>query len=59
MASYVLRKYVDYLYTKWEKTFLRDMVEPYTRPKSFTLIVVTYIAAFYTGVIGATITEQL
>jgi len=58
-ASYVWRKYADYLYTKWEKTYLWDMVEPYRRPKSFTPVVVTYIAAFYTGVIGAAITEQL
>ncbi|MCH96747.1 embryo defective 2752 protein, partial [Trifolium medium] len=35
------------------------MVEPYRRPKSFTPVVVTYVAAFYTGVIGAAITEQL
>ncbi|CAL5209218.1 unnamed protein product [Lathyrus oleraceus] len=59
MASYVWRKYADYLYTKCEKTFLWDMVEPYRRPKSFTPVVVTYVAAFYTGVIGAAVTEQL
>jgi len=35
------------------------MVEPYRRPKSFTPVVAAYIAAFYTGVIGAAITEQL
>jgi hypothetical protein len=55
----VWRKYADYLFTKWEKTFLWDMVEPYRRPKSFTPVVVTYVSAFYTGVIGAAITEQL
>ncbi|WJX76929.1 hypothetical protein P8452_65146 [Trifolium repens] len=59
MSSYVWRKYADYLFTKWEKTFLWDMVEPYRRPKSFTPVVVTYVSAFYTGVIGAAITEQL
>ncbi|GAU29614.1 hypothetical protein TSUD_164640 [Trifolium subterraneum] len=59
MSSYVWRKYADYLFNKWEKTFLWDMVEPYRRPKSFTPVVVTYVAAFYTGVIGAAITEQL
>ncbi|CAJ1781788.1 unnamed protein product [Sphenostylis stenocarpa] len=59
MASYLWRKYADYLYTKWEKTFLWDMVEPYRRPKSFTPLVTIYIAAFYSGVIGAAITEQL
>ncbi|KAI5399821.1 hypothetical protein KIW84_064954 [Lathyrus oleraceus] len=30
-----------------------------TRPKSFTPVVVTYVAAFYTGVIGAAVIEQL
>lgn len=35
------------------------MVEPYRRPKSFTPLVTIYIAAFYSGVIGAAITEQL
>ncbi|KAH1239781.1 Uncharacterized protein GmHk_08G024137 [Glycine max] len=59
MASYLWRKYADYLYTKWEKTFLWDMVEPYRRPKSFTPLVTIYMAAFYSGVIGAAITEQL
>ncbi|GMH13721.1 hypothetical protein Nepgr_015562 [Nepenthes gracilis] len=59
MASYLWRKYADYLYTKWEKTILWDMVEPYRRPKSFTPLVSIYIVAFYTGVIGAAITEQL
>ncbi|MED6156799.1 hypothetical protein PIB30_017792 [Stylosanthes scabra] len=59
MASYLWRKYADYLYTKWEKTFLWDMVAPYRRPKSFTPLVTIYIAAFYTGVVGAAITEQL
>ncbi|RAL37130.1 hypothetical protein DM860_004052 [Cuscuta australis] len=59
MASYLWRKYADYLYTKWERTILWDMVEPYRRPKSFTPLVATYICAFYTGVIGAAITEQI
>ena len=59
MASYLWRKYADYLYTKWERTILWDMVDPYRRPKSFTPLVTIYIAAFYTGVVGAAITEQL
>jgi len=59
MASYLWRKYADYLYTKWERTLLWDMVEPYRRPKSFTPLVTLYVLAFYTGVIGSAITEQL
>ncbi|XP_021903782.1 uncharacterized protein At4g29660 [Carica papaya] len=59
MASYLWRKFADYRYTKWERTLLWDMVEPYRRPKSFTPLVTIYVAAFYTGVIGAAITEQL
>ncbi|KAF3625339.1 putative GATA transcription factor 22-like [Capsicum annuum] len=59
MATYLWRKYADYVYTKWEKTLLWDMVEPFRRPKTFTPIVTIYICAFYTGVIGAAITEQL
>lgn len=35
------------------------MIDPYRRPKSFTPLVSIYIAAFYTGVVGAAITEQL
>ncbi|KAK3210516.1 hypothetical protein Dsin_015222 [Dipteronia sinensis] len=59
MASYLWRKYADYVYTKWERTLLWDMIEPYSRPKSFKPLVTIYIAAFYTGVIGSAITEQL
>ncbi|KAF7149187.1 hypothetical protein RHSIM_Rhsim03G0233100 [Rhododendron simsii] len=59
MASYLWRKYADYLYSKWEKTILWDMVDPYRRPKSFTPLVSLYVLAFYTGVIGSAITEQL
>lgn len=59
MTSYLWKKYADYLYTKWERTILWDMIEPYRRPKSFTPLVTIYVAAFYTGVIGAAITEQL
>nr|GMD02763.1 uncharacterized protein At4g29660 isoform X1 [Ipomoea batatas] len=59
MVSYMFRKYSEYLYTKWERTILWDMVEPYRRPRSFTPLVTVYISAFYTGVIGAAITEQL
>lgn len=35
------------------------MVDPYRRPKSFTPLVSLYVLAFYTGVIGSAITEQL
>lgn len=35
------------------------MIDPYRRPKSFKPLVTIYIAAFYTGVIGSAITEQL
>lgn len=59
MATYLWRKYADYVYAKWEKTLLWDMVEPFRRPKSFTPLVTIYVCAFYTGVIGAAITEQL
>ena len=58
-ASYLWRKYADYVWTKWERMLIWNMVEPYTRPKSFTPVVTIYIAAFYTGVVGAAITEQL
>lgn len=51
--------YSNYLYYKGEKTVLWDMIEPYRRPKSFTPIAIIYVAAFYTGVIGSAITEQL
>lgn len=59
MASYLWRKYADYVYTKWERTLLWDMIEPYKRPKSFTPLITIYVCAFYTGVIGAAIKEQL
>ncbi|KAM0969783.1 hypothetical protein EV1_017750 [Malus domestica] len=59
MASYLWRKYADYVYTKWERMILWNMVEPYSRPKSFTPLVTIYVAAFYTGVIGSAITEQV
>ena len=59
MATYLWRKYADYLHTKWEKEVLWTMVDPYKRPKSFTPLVKIYVCAFYTGVIGAAITEQL
>jgi hypothetical protein len=35
------------------------MIEPYRRPKTFTTLITIYVAAFYTGVIGAAVTEQL
>ncbi|KAL8045260.1 hypothetical protein ABFX02_08G101500 [Erythranthe guttata] len=59
MTSYLWRKYADYVYTKWGRTFLWDMIDPYRRPKSFTPLVTIYICAFYTGVVGVAITEQL
>lgn len=59
MATYLWRRYADYVYSKWEKTILWDMVGPYRRPKTFTPLVTLYIAGFYTGVIGSAITEQL
>lgn len=59
MSSALWRMYADHLFYKWEKNILWDMVEPYRRPKSFTPILSTYVAAFYTGVIGAAVTEQL
>uniref|UniRef100_A0A1D1YF18 Uncharacterized protein At4g29660 n=1 Tax=Anthurium amnicola TaxID=1678845 RepID=A0A1D1YF18_9ARAE len=59
IASALWRRYADRVYSSWEKTFLWDMVAPYRRPKSFTPLISIYIAAFYTGVIGAAITEQL
>lgn len=59
MSSYLWRRYADHVYSKWEKTILWDMIDPYRRPKSFTPLVTIYICAFYTGVVGAAITEQL
>ncbi|KAA8523238.1 hypothetical protein F0562_009661 [Nyssa sinensis] len=59
MASHLWRKYADYVYSKWEKTTLWGTVEPNRRPKSFNPLVTVYIFAFYTGVIGSAITEQL
>lgn len=53
------KMYSHYLYYKGEKTVLWDMIEPYRRPKSFTPLVLIYVAAFSTGVIGSAITEQL
>ncbi|KAI3978230.1 hypothetical protein MKX01_013061 [Papaver californicum] len=35
------------------------MIDPYRRPKSFKPLIMIYVAAFYTGVIGSAITEQL
>ncbi|KAI4377781.1 hypothetical protein MLD38_015359 [Melastoma candidum] len=59
MATYLWRKYADYLYTKWEKEILWMMVDPYKRPKSFVPLVTIYVSAFYTGVVGAAVKEQL
>jgi hypothetical protein len=38
---------------------LWDMVEPYSRPKPILPLVLLNIAAFYTGVVAAAVTEQL
>ncbi|KAK9131017.1 hypothetical protein Sjap_011504 [Stephania japonica] len=59
MATYLWKRYAEYLHNKWEKTFLWDSIERYRRPTSFIPIVLVYTAAFYTGVVGAAITEQL
>ncbi|XP_039121397.1 uncharacterized protein At4g29660 [Dioscorea cayenensis subsp. rotundata] len=59
MTSRLWRMYADHVYNRWEKTVLWDMIEPYRRPRSFTPLVSIYIAAFYTGVIGSALTEQL
>ncbi|XP_074571969.1 uncharacterized protein At4g29660 [Curcuma longa] len=59
MASKLWRMYADRQFYKWEKTVLWDMIEPYRPPKSFTPLILVYVAAFYTGVIGSAITEQL
>ncbi|KAG9447957.1 hypothetical protein H6P81_014085 [Aristolochia fimbriata] len=59
MTSKLWAMYANRLYSQWEKTFLWDMIEPYRRPKSFTPIVTVYVAAFYTGVVGAALSEQL
>ncbi|XP_047319172.1 uncharacterized protein At4g29660 [Impatiens glandulifera] len=59
MVTYLWRKYAYYLHTKWERTLLWDMIEPYKRPKSFIPLAGLYTLAFYTGVIGSAVTEQL
>jgi hypothetical protein len=59
MSSRFWRWYADRQFHKWEKTVLWDMVEPYRPPRSFAPLVGTYVAAFYTGVVGAAVTEQL
>ncbi|OEL33087.1 Uncharacterized protein BAE44_0005901 [Dichanthelium oligosanthes] len=59
MSSRFWRWYADRQFHKWEKTVLWDMVEPYRPPRSFAPLVSTYVAAFYTGVVGAAVTEQL
>eukprot|EP01018_Ginkgo_biloba_P005487 Gb_21987 [translate_table: standard] len=59
MLDWFWRAYAKRLHTRWEKTFLWDMIEPYQWPKSLVPLVSLNIAAFYTGVVGAAITEQL
>jgi hypothetical protein len=59
MSRHFWRWYADRQFHKWEKTVVWDMVEPYRPPRSFAPLVGTYVAAFYTGVVGAAVTEQL
>lgn len=59
MASRLWRWYADRQFHKWEKTVLWDMLEPYRPPRSFAPLVGTYVAAFYTAVVAAAVTEQL
>ena len=59
MSSRLWRWYADRQFHKWEKTVLWDMVEPYRPPRSFKPLVGTYVAAFYTAVVAAALTEQL
>ncbi|KAK1282950.1 Uncharacterized protein QJS10_CPB22g00742 [Acorus calamus] len=59
MLSPLWRMYVRLLESQREKALLWDMIEPYRRPRSFTPLVSLYVAAFYTGVVGAAVTEQL
>jgi hypothetical protein len=59
MSSRLWRWYADRQFHKWEKTVLWDMVEPYRPPRSFAPLVGTYVAAFYTAVVAAALTEQL
>ncbi|KAF5185602.1 embryo defective [Thalictrum thalictroides] len=58
MATNLWKRYAEYLHTKWEKMYFWDSIEHYRRPKTFTRVVVLYASAFYTGVVGAAITEQ-
>ncbi|CAH2077570.1 unnamed protein product, partial [Thlaspi arvense] len=59
MWSQLWRKYADYKYNKFERFAVWEMIEPYRRPKTFTALITIYVAAFYTGVIGAAVTEQI
>ncbi|RZC61300.1 hypothetical protein C5167_023061 [Papaver somniferum] len=59
MSTYLWTKYSEHVYSKWEKTLVWDMIDPYRRPKSFKPLIMIYVAAFYTGVIGSAFTEQL
>jgi hypothetical protein len=59
MSSRLWRWYAERQFHKWEKTVLWDMVEPYRPPRSFAPLVGTYVAAFYTAVVAAALTEQL
>jgi len=42
-----------------EREQMWDALEPYERPKSLTPLLLLNVAAFYTGVVAAAITEQL
>ncbi|PIA53794.1 hypothetical protein AQUCO_00900403v1 [Aquilegia coerulea] len=59
MPTYLWKRYAAYLHTKWEKRYLWGSTEHYRHPKMFTPVVVLFACAFYTGVVGAAITEQL
>lgn len=58
VIGYLLKRYGAYLRSRWEKTIMWDLIEPYQRPKKFMPVVIIYIGGFYTGVIGAAIIEQ-
>ncbi|AQK88071.1 Uncharacterized protein Zm00014a_000049 [Zea mays] len=59
MSSRFWRWYADRQFHRCEKTVLWGMVEPHRPARSVAPLVGTYVAAFYTGVLGAAVTEQL
>ncbi|XP_057866970.1 uncharacterized protein At4g29660 isoform X2 [Cryptomeria japonica] len=58
-TEWLWRAYANRLHTQWQKNFQWILVEPYRRPRSFIPFISINIAAFYTGVVGAAIKEQL